>query len=217
MVDGVFIFIQFVFDRLLGPRTRADELRDVRRRLAGRAGPRVASPEEVRLALRLRVLRESLCAQLGRVEACTCCVRPRSLDWPGGHCCSGRTEDLFTEDELAALKLSGTTSSQLRSPLTGHAGCAFRGPLGCSLPPAHRPSLCVRYMCFDLQRELDLREDNEETNRLQAEIRRGFECFVNLRKARLRVHGGDLLEFSRFHSHFIRTRHREYPSCDWVS
>ena len=192
MLVPVFIFLRYVFDCLVGPRRRADALREVRRRFADTEGSGVVSPEESASALRLRAFREALGARLGTVVACTDCVRPRSLDWPGGHCCSGRTAELFTDDELASLKLAGTTSLHLRSrsPDLGHAGradhkgCVFRGPAGCALPPSHRPSLCVRYMCFDLQRELDRREDSEETNRLQAAIGREFASFVNQRRAR---------------------------------
>ena len=191
MIVPVFIFLQYVFDCLVGSRTRADALREVRRRLVDMEGASIVSPEESASALRLRALREALSTRLGTVVACTDCVRPRSSDWPGGHCCSGRTEELFTDDELASLKLAGTTSLHLRSPNFGHSGrtdhntgCVFRGPEGCALPPSHRPSLCVRYTCFDLQRELDRRGDSEETNRLQAAIGREFADFVKQRRAR---------------------------------
>lgn len=212
MLACVFILLQYLFDCLVGPRKRADALRAVRRRLASRERSEVVSPEESVSALRLRVLRESLGARLGTVGACTDCVRPRSLDWPGGYCCSGRTEALFTDDELASLKLAGTTSRHLRSPHLGradranHTGCVFRGPCGCALPPSHRPSLCVRYACFDLQRELDQREDREETNRLQAAIDREFDRFVKQRRTRrqeasfdaLRAAIGDMSSDARF-------------------
>lgn len=184
MLDKMLIWLQYLFDRISGPRGRAEELRAVRLRLADQDGRGVASREEVRLSLRLRGLRVLLVGCLGKVDACTRCVRPRSEAWPGGHCCSGHTEDLFTEAELSALKLSGTTSLLLRAPRSGSAGCVFRGPSGCSLAPAHRPSLCVRYMCCDLQRELALRPDGVETNRLQEEIRVTMEAFENRREER---------------------------------
>ncbi len=204
MLVPVFIFFQYIFDCLVGPRKRADALREVRRRLADTEGRGVVSPEESASALQLRALREALGARLGTVVACTDCVRPRSLDWPGGHCCSGRTAELFTDDELASLKLAGTTSRHFKSPNLGHAGrsdhtgCVFRGPAGCALPPSHRPSLCVRYMCFDLQRELDRREDSEETNRLQAAIGREFTDFVNQRRTRRQEASFEALKASLF-------------------
>jgi hypothetical protein len=181
----VFVSVKYVFDRLSGPRTRADELYDVRRRLVEQAGPGVASRAEEQLALELRLLREKLGARLGPVEACARCARPRSASWPGGDCCSGHTRDLFTDPELAALKLAGTTPAKLRAPRTRHAGCAFRGPKGCSLEAAHRPCLCVRYTCRELGRELGRRDDGPVSARLLEELRAGFERFVELRNDRL--------------------------------
>jgi hypothetical protein len=185
MLARVLISVMYVLDRLSGPRTRADELRDVRRRLVGAAGPGVAIREEKRLALELRRLRERLGARLGPVEACARCSRPRSASWPGGDCCSGHTPDLFTDHELAALGLAGTTPAHLRAPRAPHAGCAFRGPRGCSLEAAHRPCQCARYMCRALGRELDRRGDGLASARLQEELRAGFERFVELRTERL--------------------------------
>lgn len=189
----MFAWTIYIVDRLLGPRTRAEELRDVRCRLAEQINPGDASPAEVRLALRLRVLREELTARVGQVQACSQCVRPRSEAWPGGHCCSGHTRNLFTEPELAALRLSGTTPRQLKPPLSDHAGCAFRGPQGCSLKVAHRPNLCVRYICGELQNELDRRDDVPTIARLQEELRVKFDRFQAMRSERLgETHFADL-------------------------
>src|SRR5664280_2257676 len=185
IVVKVFASAKYIFDRLTGPRTRTGELHDVRRRLVEQAARGVASPAEEQLALRLRLLREELAARVGQVEACGHCVRPRSASWPGGHCCSGHTQNLFTDHELAALKLSGTTPDQLNPPRTEHAGCAFRGPRGCSLETAHRPCLCISYMCRELQSELDQRGDGPAIARLREELRVGFERFLELRKERL--------------------------------
>jgi hypothetical protein len=180
----MFIAAAYVFDRLSGPGARADEIRDVRRRLVEQDGPGVAGVDEKKIALELRRLREELGARVGLVEACASCARPRSERWPGGACCSGHTRDLFTDDELAALRLSGTTPSRLRAPRTPHAGCAFRGARGCSLAVAHRPCQCVRYMCRELGRELDRRGDDRGSARLQEELRVGFERFVELQDER---------------------------------
>ncbi len=163
--------IKDTLERILGPRTRAVELRVLRKRLAAVHGHRFADKEAVQSARRLRALRKELVTKLGRPRACAECVRPRSVDWPGGHCCSGSTEDLFPNDEIRALKLSGTRGRHWRAPRSDHRGCAFRGPAGCSLAPAHRPSLCVRYACFDLQREIDLGTNRDEINRLQEALR----------------------------------------------
>jgi hypothetical protein len=185
MLARVFVSANHALDRLSGPPARADELYDVRLRLVVEAGRGVASHEEERLAFALRRLREELWARLGPVEACARCARPASESWPGGACCSGHTEDLFTDHALAALKLAGTTPAHLRAPRGPHAGCAFRGPMGCSLEPAHRPCQCVSYMCRELGRELDGRGDGLASARLQEELRAGFERFVALRDARL--------------------------------
>lgn len=169
----------------LRSRTRADEMNVVRCRLAQQAGSGVASPAEEQLAVRLRLLREELAARVGQVEACGQCVRPRSASWPGGHCCSGHTQNLFTDHELGALKLSGTTAAELRPPCADHAGCAFRGHRGCSLGAAHRPCLCVSYMCRELQSELYQRGDGPAIARLCEQLRVTFECFVTKRNERL--------------------------------
>jgi hypothetical protein len=105
--------------------------------------------------------------------------------WPGGHCCSGPTRNLFTDEELAALRLSGTTPGMLRLPRGAHSGCAFRGPHGCSLEAAHRPSLCVRYTCRDLETELEHGSSRSAVRDLQRQLGAGFERFVQARHARL--------------------------------
>jgi hypothetical protein len=181
------IALRYLLDRLIGPRARADELCDVRIRLAEQAGRGVASHEEEQVALSLRLLREKLWARFGPVEACARCALPRSASWPGGDCCSGNTRDLFTDHELAALKLAGTTSSKLVAKSTRHSGCVFRDPEGCSLEAAHRPCVCVRYTCRELERELVRRGVGPESARLQEELRVEFERFVALRNERLEV------------------------------
>jgi hypothetical protein len=192
----VLAWATYIFDRLFGPRTRAVELRDVRARLAAQIAPSAVSTTEEQLALRLRVLREELTARVGQVHACSQCVRPRSEGWPGGHCCSGNTHNLFTEPELLALRLSGTTPIQLQPPRAKHAGCAFRGPQGCSLKAAHRPNLCVRYICGELQSELDQRGQDPAIAELQEELRVQFERFVKMRDERLATSHFDELKDS---------------------
>ena len=39
--------------------------------------------------------------------------------WRGGHCCSGHTLDIWSQDECAALKLAGTDAAVLEPP-RGH-------------------------------------------------------------------------------------------------
>src|SRR5262249_35227729 len=96
----------------------------------------------------------------------------------GGHCCSGRTEEIFSDAEVASLRLSGTTAGRLSPPPpSDHAGCAFRGPSGCSLEPEDRPSLCVGYICQELKAELQRLDNGPKIKALAAELRSTFERF----------------------------------------
>ena len=226
MAVRTLIGLRYLFDRLSQPRTRAEEARDVRVRLAEQDGPEAAGPEEVRLALELRRLREGLCALFEDVRVCGRCTPPsygvsrvrsgraiargggrsrrrsrvrlavlgqaeaqshdgNDTQWPGGHCCSGPTRNLFTDEELAALRLARTTPGVLRLPRGAHSGCAFRGPLGCSLDAAHRPSLCVRYTCRDLEAELGRGPSRSTVRDLQRQLAAAFDRFVQARRARL--------------------------------
>lgn len=219
------IAVRYAVDRLFQPRSRAEDVREVRLRLAEQAGPEEASPDEVQGALELRRLREELCSLFGEMQACRRCAAPpkglsrsrsarapvcaaerRSQDrsrvtarwasatprrkaqpaaWEGGHCCSGPTRNLFTDEELAALRLSGTTPGLLRPPRGPHAGCAFRGLLGCSLDAADRPCLCVRYTCRELETELERRSLRSAVSKLKRELGTVFDRFVQARRARL--------------------------------
>ena len=185
MLAQVFILLRYLLDRLSGARARADELYIVRRRLEAKEGPDVVGDAETQLALRLRQLREELMARVGPVESCARCVQPRSATWPGGFCCSGHTEALFSDHELAALRLAGTTAAALTPPRANQAGCVFRGPKGCSLKVAHRPCLCVRFVCSELWSELDKRGNCAAIVRLQDELRLRFDCFVQQRDKRI--------------------------------
>ena len=184
-IPPLFILLRYLFDRLSGARARADELYAVRRRLEAKERPDVAGAAEARLALRLRQLREELMARIGPVESCAHCAQPQSATWPGGFCCSGHTEALFTDHELAALRLAGTTAAALTPPRAHQAGCVFRGPKGCSLKVAHRPCLCVRFVCGQLRSELDKRGNSAAIVRLQDELRVAFDSFVQQRGKRM--------------------------------
>lgn len=180
----MLIAAQRLVDRLRHPRTRADELFALRERFARATSPAEASPEALRLAIELRALRIALSAALAGVESCSGCARRHPLPhgrWDGGHCCGCRTTDVFTDDEVAALRLSGTTPSHLSPPRSEHAGCAFRGPAGCSLAVEDRPNLCVRYLCRELDEELATRGDRREVRALAAALDRTFRRFVGVR------------------------------------
>ena len=180
-----------MLDRLRHPRQRADELGELRARLARQPRADQVSEEERELARELRVLRERMLEATGRVESCTRCAKghPEPFGhWAGGHCCGSRTEVLFSDDELAALGLGGTTAARWVPPRSDLAGCVFRGPEGCSLAPRDRPNLCVRYLCRDLERELGSREDGRLVLAIQAELSARFARFAELR-ARARSGG----------------------------
>jgi hypothetical protein len=183
----MLIAAQHLVDRLRHPRSRADEVHAVRRRLAVQPAPNAASDEELTLARDLLRLRKELTHALGAVSACSGCARGHSLPhgrWNGGQCCGGRTEEIFTDDELGALRLSGTTPARLDPPRSDHAGCAFRGPTGCSLDVADRPNLCVRYICRELEAELLEHGTLTNVKKVARELGRTFDQFSRVRAAR---------------------------------
>jgi hypothetical protein len=138
------------------PPSRVREVDAVRARITA-AADRGATDEARALARELRELKPQVLRALRDVRACGGCGRGRSLPhgrWDGGFCCGGRTEGVFDEDESAALALGGTRPRDLRVPAGDHAGCAFRGAQGCSLAAEDRPSLCVRFLCRELEGEL---------------------------------------------------------------
>jgi hypothetical protein len=165
------------------PRSRAAQVDAVRARI-GQAGKARASDEAAALARELRALRPQVLAAFEGVKACGGCARGRSLPhgrWDGGFCCGGRTEGVFDDDEVAALALGGTKPRDLRAPPGDHAGCAFRGPEGCSLDATDRPNLCIRFVCRELESEL--REDGRWA-RVRELTRKLEETFAAFRRAR---------------------------------
>jgi hypothetical protein len=184
----VLISAQHLVDRLRHPRSRADEVAALRRRFAGAPGPERVSAGEAEAAAELIRLRRELVEALSGVASCGRCARGHPLPhgrWPGGHCCGTRTDLVFTEDEVAALRLSGTTPARLRPPEGDHAGCAFRGPASCSLDPADRPNICVRYLCRELEEELRARGDRRAVKAIAAALGEAFERFRRLRALRI--------------------------------
>jgi hypothetical protein len=144
-------------DYVRHPRSRALELAELRARFALAPGPSRLPARQVERARRLAAVRGEMAVALEGVAACGGCGRGHELPegrWDGGFCCAGRTEDIFDDLEIAGLKAAGTEVHDLRAPSGDHAGCAFRGPTGCSLPAVHRPSRCLRYVCSELRLEL---------------------------------------------------------------
>ena len=167
--------------------SRAEEMRAIARGL--RAESRApAGDDERALALRMRALKEQLAAATGEVASCRTCAtglpRPGGA-FDGGFCCGGRTLDIFVENEVAALAQSGTRPRALTAPRTEHAGCAFRGETGCTLAPGDRTTLCLRFVCNDLRRELHRLGRLDEIEALVAEIEAAYARFGELRAARL--------------------------------
>lgn len=168
------------------PASRAAEITAVRARLDAAARER-PSEDEVASATRLRELRAEVAAAFDGVAACQGCGAgkpPPHGRFAGGFCCGGKTEGVFDDDEVAALAAGGTRAPHLRPPDGDHAGCAFRGPQSCSLDARDRPTLCVRFVCRELEAELRARGDwarlRGATRRLEDEFAR----FVRARRAR---------------------------------
>ena len=172
-----------LLDRLRHPRTRADELSALRARFRALPTRRESSPERIASAETLRRLRGELSRATGSPSSCTTCAKGHpepAGHWRGGHCCSGRTLDIWSQDECAALKLAGTDAADLEPPRGDHAGCTFRGERGCSLPPEDRPSLCLRYVCLDLRKELNETGEWADVARLGDALTREQKRFATL-------------------------------------
>lgn len=200
-------------DWLRHPRSRADELLELQARLTALAKEEL--PEEERLlAEEMRALRKRISITIGMQESCTVCAKgcPQPTGrWDGGLCCSGRTAGIFSDDELAALHAGGTRYQHLRAPHDDHAGCAFRGALGCSLSSADRPNLCLRYLCDDLKRALVDQDKLDLVDRMTSLLMDKFEEFVALRHARLDLTDDPLAELERELLALHHRRNEEQP------
>ncbi len=183
-------------DRVQHERTRADELVELRRRFRSATPPEDLTDEERALAQELRERRQAVLDALGEVQSCRGCARGHPLPngrWSGGHCCGGRTEGVFSDEEVEALQAGGTRPGDLRAPRGDHAGCAFRGETGCSLQVVNRPSICVRYLCRDLMGELARRGDLRKVMALCVALDATFGRFNALREANRRKLGAEFL------------------------
>ncbi|MGE5184939.1 MAG: hypothetical protein ACM31C_22880 [Acidobacteriota bacterium] len=179
-------------DRLLarlrhGAPTRAAELASLKRRLRRERAARPAADERA-TALHVRELKAEITHAIGDVSCCTSCAQglpaPGGI-FAGGHCCSGDTSVIFGDDDVAALAQAGTRAGDLVAPRTEHAGCAFRGQTGCTLAPTERATLCLRYVCNDLRRELHRAGRLDEVERLIGELESAHARFAAQRAARL--------------------------------
>jgi hypothetical protein len=184
----MLIAARYLVDRLRQPQSRADEVLALRRRLAAESLASQVGADEAAAAIELRQLRQELSRATAGVTSCRSCAvghpDPHG-HFAGGHCCGLRTADVFSDDEVAALRQAGTGPAELRLPQGDHAGCSFRGPTGCSLAAGDRPNLCLRYVCPDLARELAGRGDLVAIEALGAQMEAVYLRFVELRRQRL--------------------------------
>ena len=179
------VSLRYLLDRVRYPRSRADELAQLRSRAARLTG---ASDAEREAAAQLSASKQRLSSLLQGVGSCAQCnhqhPRPEG-PWRGGYCCSAPTTNLFTDDELAALLASGVALNDLRAPKEPQHGCVFRGERGCSISPAERPSVCVLYLCMTLELELARRGDMSPIDALRADLIAQLKRFSELRARRV--------------------------------
>ena len=183
------------------PIDKGRELRQLRQELRRVRADRRLGDDERELSRTLRASRERIAREVGQLHACARCAAAYPLPastWDGGYCCSGRTDALFDELELAALGQAGTRPRHLRPPRSAAAGCIFRGPTGCSLAPEHRPNKCLRYLCAGAQRELHERGALEQVEALCQDNEQQFAHYARCRIARLEeIFCDDLLGWLR--------------------
>jgi len=183
----VLIAVERLLIKLRQPRSRAGELIALRDRLR-REHAREVDAEERALANDVLDRKRAVSAELRAVASCSTCAT--GAPWPrggydGGDCCAGVTADLFDDNELAALAHAGTHARDLVAPAgaDAHAGCAFRGPRGCTLDVEHRPGRCVHYVCDILRRELHARGQLDAVEGKLADLNRTMQQFVAVHQA----------------------------------
>jgi hypothetical protein len=184
---GVLIAVERLLIKVRQPRSRADELIALRRRLRDERA-RDVDDDERALAAEARARKLAVAAELHAISSCRTCATGEP--WPrggydGGDCCAGVTAELFDDNELAALAHAGTRPRDLVAPpgADAHAGCAFRGPRGCTLDVMHRPGRCVHYVCDKLRRELHARGRLDAVEAKLADLNRAMQQFVAVHQA----------------------------------
>jgi hypothetical protein len=183
----MLIPVERLFTRWRHVPSRADELIALRQRARVERTAR-ATREEREAAHEVRALKLQLSSALAGVTSCASCAEgkpaPRGV-FTGGDCCSGVTAELFSDDEVAALAQAGTRARDLTAPRGDHAGCAFRGAMGCTLQPVHRPVRCVTYVCGRLQRELRDRDALAAVDEMICALQTAMTRFRALRNTRI--------------------------------
>jgi hypothetical protein len=179
----VFVRVERLLTKLRQPASRADELNALRDRFRRELA---AEPTEEERALGREVQDAKLraAATLGTVTSCASCSSDR---YSGGACCSGVTESIFDDREVAALVHGGTRPRDLVPPPRSddHVGCAFRGPRACTLELVHRPARCVHYVCDTLRRELHTHDRLDAVEARLAELNAAVQTFGKLHAERV--------------------------------
>lgn len=179
----MFVRVDRLLTKLRQPASRADELNALRDRFRRELAAETTEEERARgrdvQAAKLRAA-----AELGPVTSCASCSSDR---YAGGACCSGVTESIFDDREIAALAHGGTRPSDLIPPprRDDHVGCAFRGSRGCTLELAHRPARCVHYVCDTLRRELHTHDRLDVMEARLAELDTAVQSFGTVHAERL--------------------------------
>jgi hypothetical protein len=168
----VFVRVERLLIKLRQPASRAGELNALRQRMRDQLASDV-SDDERKLAADVHRAKLAVAAQLTGV---TSCAKDQ------GACCSGITAHLFEDRELAALVGAGTRLPDLTPPAKhdAHDGCAFRGPIGCTLAIEHRPARCVHYVCNDLRRELHRKGQLDAIETSLAELNGAMQRFARV-------------------------------------
>ncbi len=188
-MQHVLIAVERLLIRIRHPASRADELNTLRARLRDELAKDVDDAERA-LAMRVLAAKRAISAELHAVSSCRSCATglpaPQG-SYAGGACCGGVTNELFDDHELAGLALAGTRPADLTPPARAdlHAGCAFRGPRGCTLDVAHRPGRCVLYVCDTLRHELHDAGQLDTAERMLAGLQRDMTELIAMHEARV--------------------------------
>ena len=180
--------IRYWFDQLKYEPSQAKELLSLRQHITKCKKETFDTQEQI-LAKEMLQLRREITTLLNEQPntACSTCAKrhplPTSL-WNGGLCCSGKTANLFSDDEVASLVASKIRKIVLTPPSNKQAGCLFRGATGCSLSPDFRPNICIYYMCRDLSKELSLNNRFKTIHQKGEQLQKKFQEFQETRKTR---------------------------------
>jgi len=182
----VFVAVERLLIRRRQPASRATELIELRKRTRAEIAAAV-DPDELALARDVLAQKLRVAGAITTARSCGGCAVKQPFPtghFAGGACCAGVTGVLFDDDELGALVHAGTRPDDLVAPVTDHAGCAFRGPTGCTLAVTHRPARCVHYFCETLRGELHARGALDALERELGELDRSMQRYRAARRAR---------------------------------